>query len=380
MKKIIVLGTGLVGNAIARDLSKDDDLSVTVADISKDRIKWMKDLFGIDGIVEDLSNTEAVENLVGEFDLVVGAVPGFMGFQVLQSVITAGKNIVDISFFPEDAFLLDALAKEKKITAVVDCGVAPGLSNMVLGYATTIFDEIESFSCYVGGLPQKRSWPFEYKATFSPIDVIEEYTRPVRLREYGNTITKPALSDLELVDFEEVGTLEAFNTDGLRTLLQTIPVSTMREKTLRYPGHAEKIILLRDLGFFDDQPFDVNGVPIKPLDFTSRILLKQWKLEEGEKDLTIMRIVIGGMKDGKHTQLLFELYDRYDEEEKLLSMARTTGFTCSMTVRLMLDGKIINKGICPPEMVAQTPSNFNEVVRGLKERKISIRLTVQGRP
>ncbi len=374
VKKVIVLGAGLVGNAIARDLAKDSDVKVTVADIDKNRITWLRETFGIEGMVQDLSDLESTSNLVAEFDLVIDAVPGFMGFDVLKSVIEAKKDVVDISFFPEDAFVLDTMAKENDVLAIVDCGIAPGLSNMVLGHASTIFDNIESFTCYVGGLPKKRTWPFEYKAPFSPVDVIEEYMRPARMKENGHVIVKPALSEREFIDFDRVGTLEAFNTDGLRTLLHTMPeVPTMREKTLRYPGHAEKILMLKHSGFFDEKPLRINDVSMKPLEFTSKILLNQWKLDEGEKDFTIMRIDVIGLKDGEKNHYRFELFDEYDESTNLLSMSRTTGFTCTMVARLVLKNKISRKGICPPELIAKNSSNHEFVLDGLKKRGINIK-------
>src|SRR5690606_33720977 len=123
----------------------------------------------------DLSDLSVLPQLVAEYDMVVGALPGFMGFEALRQVILAGKNVVDIAFFPEDPFRLDALAKEHGVTAIVDCGVAPGMSNLFAGYHAAQWAEMETFECYVGGLPRVRTWPFEYKAPFSPIDVIEEY-------------------------------------------------------------------------------------------------------------------------------------------------------------------------------------------------------------
>jgi len=131
---------------------------------------------------------------------------------------------VDIAFFGEDPFLLDTLARSKDVTAVVDCGVAPGLCNIVVGYVETRLDFIDRYVCYVGGLPKVRKWPYEYKAVFSPKDVLEEYTRPARFVEFGHQVVKPALTDIELLDFPRVGTLEAFNTDGLRSLIKSAGV------------------------------------------------------------------------------------------------------------------------------------------------------------
>jgi len=142
--------------------------------------------------------------------------------------------------FPGNPLELEPVAKEQKLTAAVDCGVAPGLSNMLAGHGLSQLDQAFSIHIYVGGLPIIRKWPFEYQAVFSPVDVIEEYLRPARCVANGQLVTKPALSEPELIEFENLGTLEAFNTDGLRTMIDTLTVPEMIEKTLRYPGHREK--------------------------------------------------------------------------------------------------------------------------------------------
>ena len=221
-----------------------------------------------------------------EADLVINAVPGFMGFETLRAVIEASRDVVDIAFFPEDPFLLDDLARERGVTAVVDCGVAPGLCNVTLGYLKTQLDRIDSYRCYVGGLPKQRTWPFEYKACFSPADVLEEYTRPARLVENGREVVRPALSGREYVDFSGIGTLQAFNTDGLRSLVQTMDIPDMKEMTLRYPGHAELMQVFRDTGFLDEEPIEVRGQSVVPRDLTSAIIFEHWKLGEGEEDLS----------------------------------------------------------------------------------------------
>ncbi|MCD4731520.1 MAG: saccharopine dehydrogenase NADP-binding domain-containing protein, partial [Bacteroidales bacterium] len=218
MMKVIVLGCGLVGGPIASDLSKDKGFKVSVADINNKSLNKLKKATGVNTIQADLSNPDITSKLVRDFDIVLSAVPGFMGFQTLKTLIEAGKNVIDIAFFPEDLFDLNDLAIEKSVIAISDIGVAPGMSNVLIGYAESQLDTIRSAVIYVGGLPKKREWPYEYKAVFSPIDVIEEYIRPARYMENGKEIIKPALSDPELLNFENIGTLEAFNSDGLRSL------------------------------------------------------------------------------------------------------------------------------------------------------------------
>ena len=202
----------------------------------------------------------------------VGAVPGFMGYKMMKDVIEAGKNIVDISFYSEDAFGLDELAKEKGVVAVMDCGVAPGMGNIIFGHHDSKM-EITDYECLVGGLPEKREWPYEYQAVFSPIDVIEEYIRPARYVQNSQMITKEALSDTELIEFDEIGTLESWNSDGLRSLIKTMAhVPNMIEKTLRYPGCVEYLKVLRASGFFSYEELEINGTMVRPVDKTAKLL------------------------------------------------------------------------------------------------------------
>jgi saccharopine dehydrogenase-like NADP-dependent oxidoreductase len=366
MKKIIVLGTGMVGSAIAIDLSKS--FSVTSADIDPQNLSKLKNQT-IKIIQSDLSDKEELTNLIRDYDLVIGAVPGFMGFETLKTVIEAGKNIVDISFFSEDPFSLDSLAKEQNVTAIVDCGVAPGLSSIILGYHSKRMD-VNLFKCLVGGLPFKRTVPFQYKAPFSPIDVIEEYIRPARLRENGYEIIREALSGSEFIDVEDIGTLEAFNTDGLRTLLKTMKIPNMIEKTLRYPGHREAVLILKQAGFFGQDSVEINKVKIKPADLTAKLLFPLWKLEENEHEFTYMQIQIKGKENGFDKEYFYKMFDRFDDKTKTTSMARTTGYTCNAVADLILNGVYRHKGISPPEFVGEDEKCFRQVKSYLQERDI----------
>jgi lysine 6-dehydrogenase len=224
MKKVIVLGAGLVGKAMAIDLKSEFD--VTSVDLNKEALSYLQKA-GVDTMEADLKNQHQLKSIIQDFDLVVGAVPGFMGFETVRGVIEAGKDMVDISFFPEDPFLLDELAKEHNVTVVTDCGVAPGMGNIILGHHDKQMN-VHSYECLVGGLPVMREWPYEYKAVFSPIDVIEEYIRPARYVVNGSVVIKEALSDAELINLPGVGTLESWNSDGLRSLIRTMP-------EMRYP-------------------------------------------------------------------------------------------------------------------------------------------------
>jgi len=370
MKKIIVLGAGMVGRAIAIDLCKE--FEVTSADIDKQNLSLLKK-FPIKTVRCDLSSSEKIKSLVKKFDLVIGAVPGFMGFKTLQTVIRARKNVVDISFFAEDPFKLDALAKKMSVTAIVDCGVCPGLSNIILGYHNKQM-QIDSYECMVGGLPSKKEWPYKYKAFFSPSDVIEEYTRPARIVENGKMIIKEAMSDPELIEFDEVGTLEAFNTDGLRSLLTTMKIPEMIEKTLRYPGHIELMKIFRETGFFSHDEIEFSGKKIKPIELTSKLLFPFWQPDEDEDEFTLMKIKIAGGKSDQKKIIEYVLLDRSDMKTKTSSMARTTGYTCTSAARLILEGKFSRQGICPPEFIGEEDGCFDKIISLLDERNIKVAL------
>jgi lysine 6-dehydrogenase len=294
-----------------------------------------------------------------------------MGFETLKSVVTAGKSIVDISFFSEDPFKLDELAKEMNVTAVIDCGVSPGLSNIILGYHSKKM-QIEKYECMVGGLPFKKIWPFNYKAFFSPSDVIEEYTRPARIVVDGKVIIKQALSEPVLIEFDKVGKLEAFNTDGLRSLLTTMKIPNMVEKTLRYPGHIELMKIFREMGFFSRDEIDISGRIVKPIDLTTKLLFHFWKPEENEDEFTLLKLKINGKEKKQDKEIQYLLFDRFDPLTKTSSMARTTGYTCTSVARLILDGDFTKKGICPPEFIGQDENCFNKIVSLLRERNIKL--------
>ncbi len=370
---IIVLGAGRVGAAMAQDLAKDREFQVTVADVSETALGRLENL----GIRKaDLSSAAGVAAAVEGADLVVGAVPGFMGFETVKAVLEAGKPIVDISFFEEDPFRLDELAKAKGLVAVTDCGVAPGCGNILLGHMETRLDRIHRFVTLVGGLPVVRSWPFEYQAGFSPIDVIEEYTRPSRYVAHGKEVVMPALSEPELIEFPGVGTLEAFNTDGLRTLLNTIDAPFKIEKTLRYPGHIEKMRMLREVGFFNKEPIDVGGVMVAPLDLTTKLLFPMWQMKEGDEDFTILRVIVEGEQQGQSVTHTFDMLDRYDHATGVTSMARTTGYTCTAVARLVASGRYTRKGISPPEYVGREAGCRDFVLEELRKRGIKFTETV----
>ena len=370
MRKVIVLGGGMVGSAMAIDMAKKH--KVTLTDLRQDvlnRVKKKCDGLTIQPL--DVTNKKELQQLIKQHDLVICAVPGFLGFNTLKSIIEAEMDVIDISFFPENSLELDALAKQNNVTAIVDCGVAPGMGNIILGYHNELLN-ISDFECLVGGLPKVKKWPFQYKAPFSPIDVIEEYTRPARYVENGQEVVRDALTDCEYVEFDQIGTLESFNSDGLRSIIYTMPhIPNMKEKTLRYPGHVEYIKVLKESGFFATEKIEVDGNLIAPLAFTSKILFQEWQLQDMEAELTVMRIKIKGQDEqGKQTEIIYNLYDEYCIDSQTSSMARTTGYTATAAANLVLEGLFKEKGISPPELVGKHKTCFNYIMTYLAERNI----------
>jgi lysine 6-dehydrogenase len=378
MRSVVVLGAGRVGAAMALDLARDPDLRVTAVDARAAALRRLEESgssLRTDQV--DLEDGGSLTGAVEGCDLVVGAVPGPMGFETLRRVLEAGVDVVDISFFEEDPFELDDLAREGGRVAVVDAGVAPGLSNLILGDVEARLERTHRFECLVGGIPADPTRPWEYRAPFSPMDVIAEYTRPARLRRSGEPVTLPALSEVEQVDFPGVGRLEAFNTDGLRTLLRTSRASELVEKTLRWPGHADRIRILRESGFFSPEPVDIGGARVAPLDLTSRLLFGAWQYAPGEKDLTAMRVVVEGEEVGGPVRHTYHLVDR-PGPAGVSSMARTTGYTATALARLVLSGGYAEPGISPPEVVAaSTEGALGHVIGQLRDRGVRVEHTVE---
>jgi len=353
MSKIAILGVGMIGRTIALDLQKNGH-DITCIDLNIHNLEYLEKNYGIKTRQINLMDYDYTKG-IAEFDFVVSAVPGHMGYRVLEKVILAGKNCVDISFFPEDYKPLHKLAMANQVFVVNDCGVAPGMSNLILGHESENMD-VKNFEFYVGGLPQERILPFEYKAPFSPVDVIEEYTRPVRMRKDGVDVVVEPMSDIVFAyNDDTIGDLEGFYTDGLRSLLTSFPnIPNMSEKTLRYPGYADKILMLKDMGFFDKEF----------MEDTSKVLKKAWHMSPEDKDLTVMFVKVSN--DNK--MVVYNLIDKHDGE--FSSMARTTAYTCTAMTEFLLNNPLENFGVFPPEFMGTNEVAFEFIMEYLKDRNV----------
>lgn len=360
----------MVGSAMARDLGARHQ--VVCGDRSTSALAPLADAPGVTTQELDCQDQAKLIAAAQACDFVVCAVPGFLGYATLQTLIQAGRPIADISFFPEEALDLHDLAVEAGVSVVTDIGVAPGLDNLILGWHDASM-KVERFECLVGGLPQARTWPWFYKAPFSPVDVVEEYLRPARMMEQGTVVVKEALSEPEFLEFANIGTLEAFNTDGLRSLLRTMAhIPDMAERTLRYPGHRDMVLALRESGFLDESPRGEGAAAFVPREVTSQMLFREWKLEPGEAELTVMRVTVEGEEQGARVRHVWDLDDRTDPVTGTSSMARTTGYTCTGMVEAMLAGKWTRPGISPGELVGREAGMFLWIREHLAARGVCL--------
>ncbi|HUH62279.1 MAG TPA: saccharopine dehydrogenase C-terminal domain-containing protein [Terracidiphilus sp.] len=351
-QKVVVLGAGRVGKVIAADLC--EDFEVTSADISGNALELLASRCPTKTRVTDLGSADAIAGAVEDADLVISAVPGFMGFQTVKTVIERGKNVVDISFFPEDAFELDELALRRNVIAAVDCGIAPGTPDYLAGYFAGHM-RIHDFEILVGGLHLSRTQPDRYLPTFSPSDVWEEYTRPARYVKDGKVVTMPPLSEPELLGFrvgDRTLVLEAFNTDGLRSLITTMNgrIPNMKEKTLRYPGHIAYI-----------EEFKRTGRTWIP---------EKWSPGDDDDEFTLLQVNIRGAEGGPAKKISYTLFATFDKERQMSSMSRATGYSCTGVARCILDGAYKRTGISPPSYIGEAPGCTDRIFRHLKARNI----------
>ncbi|TSC72217.1 MAG: Saccharopine dehydrogenase-like protein [Parcubacteria group bacterium Gr01-1014_48] len=356
MKTVLVLGGGMMGRAIARILAKD--FAVTVADISPDVRTAFKNTECITTLIADVSD-RYITALAKKFDCIVTALPGKIAFSVLKNVIRAGRPIVDISFFDEDPYRLQELARKHRTPLIIDFGIAPGLSNLMLGRPMTLM-QVEKFVCYCGGLPEHAGAPWFYKAPFEIASAMDICTRPARMRMNDEIVVQSAMSDYEIVYFDGIGGLEAFATDGLRTLLN-LPVPMMIEKTLRHIGFRRIIRPFIDSGFFSEEPIAMHGVLVSPFEITEKLLRKAWALAPEEKEFTALRLLF----EGGNSRFVYDLVDRGDRELGMTSMARLVGYTCASMVHAFAEGLVEKPGIIPPEEIGMQSDVANFVLNFL---------------
>ncbi|TMI13446.1 hypothetical protein E6H35_07230 [Candidatus Bathyarchaeota archaeon] len=375
--KILVVGCGKVGSEIARDLAASHEVdSVVAMDASPQNLKLLRKRVPrkIQTVRLNISQKNRLHGLLRKVDLVCGALPGRLGFDLISETVKAGRDIVDISYTPRDAFLLQRKAKEVGCRVVPQCGVAPGFTNMCVGDASRRMEKMTSVEIFVGGLPEKPEPPLNYRIVFSLEDVVNEYSRPVQVIEEGKRKKVDALSGRGHVGFPGVGKLEYFLTDGLGSLPRSFPrTREMHEFTLRYPGHADMMSTLRVLGFFERNSVNVDGGEAEPRRLTIELLRRAMSRGSPE-DFLALRVDVKGLSRGKKTHLRYQLLDHYNRRSGVSAMARTTAYPCTSVALLMGRGKIKETGIITPERIAQDDRLFQSVLERLAERCVKMKM------
>ncbi len=363
--KALVLGAGLIGPSIAGFLAEKGH--VTITDINYEALIRAQKLFNRMGVQPDIfeySGKEAdTRRLIHEHDLTVNALPGKFGHAMLRTIIDEQRAAVDISFGEEDAFVLDDLAKQKGIPVAVDCGVAPGMSHMLIGYADSLLNgQSSSARIDVGGLPQEPKAPHFYQAPFAPESVIDEYLRSAGYMKDGTVLWADPLADIQVIDVPDIGSFEAFRSDGLRTLLKTMShIRNMTEWTLRNPGHLALMKKYRN-----EERFAPEALPE-----TIQELKQAWALGN-DPDRTVMRVHVA---NDHGNQVTFTLEDQKDMVTNMHSMARTTGLTAALVARRILDGNLTTAGILAPETLGRDHDFMRHMFNGMHEQGIEYRGT-----
>ncbi|MDH2904938.1 MAG: saccharopine dehydrogenase C-terminal domain-containing protein [Methanomassiliicoccales archaeon] len=350
---ILVLGAGLVGRAIATDLSADCD--VVVCDVSS------KSLRSLDGVRKYRGNVFDNRALIERSEAVVSALPGSISCGIVRKLLRMGKHVVDTGFMAEDPMSMEGIARRQGCIYVPDAGYAPGLSNVLAGHLYRTMSPV-SIEILVAGLPSEDIAPFHHAPTFNVEGLIDEYTRPARIIRNGNIVQIDPLSEIRSISFPGFGRLEAFYTDGLRTLLKTINVRNMYELTLRYPGHLASMRFLRDMGFFSDSA--AGGI-------VPRAVTETLFSSAGSDFRDLCLTKVAAVKDDITVE--FTSIDRFDEKTGTKSMARMTGYTAAVIARLLLDGYIEGRGVLPPEYLGFDDRLFSVLFSALRKRGIVFR-------
>jgi lysine 6-dehydrogenase len=380
--RMLVLGAGLQGSACAYDLLQNPDVKeVRLADLHTDHLAQFLAPFSGDRLIFtplDVRDREAVGALMRQCDAVMSAIPYYFNYELAEQAVDAGVHFADLGGNTEIVFkqkTLDQKAKEKKITVIPDCGLAPGMVNILAEYAIQQLDAVQSVRIFVGGLPQNPEPPLNYQIVYSLEGVLDYYTTLSWVLRDGKRTQVKALSEIEPVQFKgKVGELEGFHTaGGLSTMAFRYEgkIPTMEYKTLRYPGHAKIMEAVRELGLLELNPVDVKGVKVVPRDLVVAAMGPRLTKPNG-RDLVALRVFAEGTKAGKPKKIGWELVDFYDEENGISAMERSTGYSLSITGQMQARGEIGKSGVFTPDEAMPPQKYIDELAkRGVMIREIN---------
>jgi lysine 6-dehydrogenase len=375
---MLVLGGGLQGSACAWDLLRTTDADVTLADqhpqalppyLNPGRNKRLT------VVALDARDPDALARVIAGHQAVMSALPYYLNATAARLAVEAGVHFADLGGNTEivrEQQKLDAAARKKQISIMPDCGLAPGMVNILAAEGIRRLDHVDAVKLFVGGLPQHPRPPLNYSIVYSLEGVLDYYTTPSSILRDGRLTPVEALSELETIEFPEpVGSLEAFHTAGG---ISTMPwdfegkIGVMEYKTLRYPGHAHIMQAIRELGLLDLEPVAVNGATVRPRDVFVRLVDARLRKPEVE-DLVALMVVVAGTKAGAPRRLTFELLDYYDPDHGITAMMRTTGFSLSITGQMQVGGRVTRHGVT----TAYEGMPYEPYVKALAKRGIVIK-------
>jgi len=371
--KMLVLGAGYQGSACAYDLLQNPEVTeVRLADLHTEHLSEFLAPYSGNRLIFtplDVRNTEAVRALMRECDAVMSAIPYYFNYELAEQAVAAGVHFADLGGNTEIVFkqkTLDLEAKKKGITVIPDCGLAPGMVNILAEHAINQLDTVETVRIFVGGLPQRPEPPLNYQIVYSLEGVLDYYTTLSWVLRDGKRTQVKALSEIEPVKFDgSIGELEGFHTaGGLSTMAFRYEgkIPTMEYKTLRYPGHARIMEAIRELGLLELNPVDVKGVKVVPRDLVVAAIGPRLTKPNG-RDLVALRVFAEGTRGGKRTKVGWEMVDFYDEKHDISAMERSTGYSLSITGQMQVRGEIGKTGVFTPDEAIPSEKYVSELAK-----------------
>lgn len=379
--RVAVLGTGMVGHAVVRQLAKSRVVGEVVAvDAEQSRVDRIVEAVGrsnVTGRTVNLGDEATVTGLLREFDVAVNCLPAALTLQTTRAAIGAKCHLVDLSNAAYTEKLeLDETARASDVLVVPGCGVAPGIVGILAARGAELLDEADEAVMICGGLPRHPIPPLWYQVVFSVDSLFQLYRKQSLAAEDGQLVHIPPFSGLETIEFDApVGECEAVITDAW-SVPHTLKhkVKRIYEKTVRYKGHWSKLATLAELGFMSDSPVEVGGVQVNPYELTKRLLEPQMKGGSVE-DITVARVIVTGMSGGRPSKVQWDMIDFFDPAREMTSMARTTGFPAVVMAEWIAGGQMGERGIRTPEQLI-TGERFDPFIAALHEE--GIRITFAG--
>jgi lysine 6-dehydrogenase len=379
--RMLVLGAGLQGSACTYDLLRNPEVNeVRLADLHTGHLEPFLAPYSGDRLIFtplDVRDREAVLALMRQSDAAMSAIPYYFNYELAELAVEAGVHFSDLGGNTEIVFkqkTLDPAAKKKGITVIPDCGLAPGMVNILAEHGIRQLDTVESVRIFVGGLPQDPEPPLNYQIVYSLEGVLDYYTTLSWVLRGGERTQVKALSEIETVRFDgSVGELEGFHTaGGLSTMAFRYEgkIPTMEYKTLRYPGHAKIMEAIRDLGLLELNPVDVKGMKVVPRDLVVAAMGPRLTKPDSH-DLVALRVIAEGTKGGQPKKIGWELVDYYDEKNGISAMERSTGYSLSITGQMQARGEIGKAGVFTPDEAIPPEKYISELgKRGVMIKEI----------